>query len=232
MKTKAARKSYPPGTHDKRGNRIKPVPIDVTASSKFDPALLEKLTARFDKETELIRSTTLDNDEDQETSAARLVQVKALAKKFEATYKELRRPHNEALKRIAELVKPYERKVVLLVGAYSSLLQDYEIAKAERASAALAIAREAAAERDTETVTQALNVVKDNDASKLAGVSIKVKWVIKRVVADLLPEEYTLRVANMPKLEEIAANTPEHEEPPIIPGVVWERGASQRVMTG
>jgi len=205
----------------------------VKASSSFTPAVFEALVARFDAETKTIRDFKLDNDEDEAFSADRLIKVKAIAKRIEATRKDLTKPYRDATTKINALIKPYENKVAALLGAYAGLLGAYAIVKADRRLLAEQVAREAAADRDHDVAAEALNLAKDNEQSKLRGesggsVSIAVGWALGGIDERELPAEYWTRLPDRERLELIAKNAGELQ-PPEIPGVVWVRATSQVV---
>jgi hypothetical protein len=116
------------------------------------------------------------------------------------------------------IVVPLEGFIISVkkqIGAYR-----IELAQAE--AAARQAAQEAAASGDADALVQSLN-----DADTLAqrpadtGARVAVHWRIKRIIPDLLPDEWWC--PNELKISGVALN---HrggvDDPPVIPGVVFE----------
>jgi hypothetical protein len=115
-----------------------------------------------------------------------------------------------------ELQKSICSELKLLVG-------EYELAQDTARALATQEARAALASGDVQTVERALTVVNES-AAKAQGVSTKFSWKIKRIAPDLLPDAYWV-VSEALINDEAKRQGVLSDDPPVIPGVVFERTA-------
>lgn len=121
----------------------------------------------------------------------------------------------------------YEDKAKAKLGAF-------ELAQAETRKALTAQAADAARANDVGTMTTALQAANQIALSKPAGASFTFTWRVKRLQPELMlgwsegVEQYWS--PDMTKIQDEAERQGTHdEEPPVIPGVIFEREASVAV---
>lgn len=116
-------------------------------------------------------------------------------------------------------VKPHEDLIKALKGA----IKAYDLREDARKRLAAEEARAlfAAPTPDIPAMTQALTVANAPEA-QADGVSTTFVWKVKRIIPDLLPDAYWI-----PDEAGIAQVARDHkgDDPPVIPGVVFERDA-------
>jgi hypothetical protein len=107
---------------------------------------------------------------------------------------------------------------VLLKGGMAS----YRLAQAEREREAREAAAAAADAGDGAALTEALTVATEAAQAPAGRASVGFEWRVHRIVPDLLPREWWT-----PDEKRIAAFAKAHkgDDPPVIPGVVFERHA-------
>jgi len=121
----------------------------------------------------------------------------------------------------------YEEKAKLKLGAF-------ELAQAETRKVLTAQAADAARANDVGTMTTALQAANQIALSKPAGASFTFTWRVKRLEPQLMLG-YSVGVEqywspDMSKIEAEAERQGTHgEEPPVIPGVIFEREADVAV---
>lgn len=210
-------------------------PVEVVGRSKFDPAVLQRLTRGLEKEGRFAQRYVVQDDDDQADVAERTVEWKRLAKAVKAYYEGLARTHLDALSTLRELIKPYENLIALGLGAYTGALGTYEIEKAKRQRAALEAAKEAARARDSRALTRELNNVQDSKPQALrseggGSVSVAVVWQV-----DGQPDERELprkwMLADVKGLNHYAAQYHPTERPVPISGVTFKLAAKPTVRT-
>lgn len=121
----------------------------------------------------------------------------------------------------------YEEKAKLKLGAF-------ELAQDEKRRALTSVAAEAAVANMVGAMTTALQAANSIALSKPAGASFTFTWRVKRLEPQLMlgysqgVEQYWS--PDMSKIEAEAERQGTHgEEPPVIPGVIFEREASVAV---
>jgi hypothetical protein len=121
----------------------------------------------------------------------------------------------------------YEEKAKLKLGAF-------ELAQDEKRRALTSVAAEAAVANMVGAMTTALQAANSIALSKPAGASFTFTWRVKRLEPQLMLG-YSVGVEqywspDMSKIEAEAERQGTHsEEPPVIPGVIFEREASVAV---
>lgn len=225
---------YPERSEDvSKGAEIKRASqaVEIVSRSTFDPKVLAKLVHGMQAEAELIRETTLDDDDDEVFAGDRLRAFKALAKKIDEVQEQLSREHLDALQKIRNLIKPFKNVVALGLGAYAGLLEEYNVRKAEARRAELKAAQLAAKKRDTKELTRSLGAARESQTQALEGVSLKVVWLVVSADVDELPAKYVTKTPNLAKLQLYADQYRDDETPPPISGVKFKLGTKQRVRT-
>ncbi len=123
-----------------------------------------------------------------------------------------------------------------ICAALKGLIAGYELQQAEAKALATTQARAALQTGDVQTIEQALTIV--NEAAPVAaqGVSTTFKWAVAKLTTPLpcaccgslrgmVPQQYWNESANLDALNDMAGRWKENE-PPIVPGVLFERTAS------
>ncbi len=127
---------------------------------------------------------------------------------------------------IREVEARFKPAIVALEGfiiPVKKQLGTYRTAVAAAALEARQAAAEAAAAGDADALVESLNDA-DTLAQKPAdtGARVKFRWIVKRIIPELLPDEWWC--PDEAKIQEVAL-AHKGEEPPIVPGVVFERVA-------
>jgi hypothetical protein len=195
----------------------------MTATPNLDPAALQAGLARLQVETAEARELVI---EDPDTYAAVGAVLIERLKQYDES-KELRdrvtKPLHEGWKKTCALFKPNLDAWDELIRALKKALGDYDLREAERKRLAHEQARAvfAAPVPDIPAMTAALTVANAPEAQAV-GVSTTFVWRVKRIVPDLLPDEYWI-----PDEARLATVARVHtgDDPPVIPGVVFEREA-------
>jgi chromosome segregation ATPase len=161
---------------------------------------------------ELLRTIVRDKDKITEQIEWLCLPLKEAKRAIENKAKEIK----ALFKAEAEAKAGSEALVKRLLGAYHTAQQAEQRRQMQAAA-------QAAQERKPEALTTALVAAQGAAPPRLDGVSIRPKWVVKRIAEDLLPDEYW--TPDRAKIEAVAkAATP--EDPPIIPGVIFELDAT------
>lgn len=109
---------------------------------------------------------------------------------------------------------------------YRAKLEAYQVKKIQAERAAREAATKAAQADDGQALVAALTQSAALAAPIADGGRVSLRWTVKRVAADLLPAEYWC--PDMAKIEAVA-KAHKGEDPPVIPGVVFEQVASVAV---
>lgn len=196
------------------------------AIPNLDPKALQAGKLELEKDTREAAALVIT---DRDTYAAvgavlreRLRELDA-AEAFREKYT---KPAYKHWKDLCELLstEPHKR----LCAALKKAIGDYDLREATEKAEAAKQARELVAAQgptpDVAALTEALTVANAPQA-RAEGVSTQLVWKVKRVVEDLLPDAYWT-----PSLDAIQAEAERQgvkgDEPPVIPGVVFEREAS------
>lgn len=143
---------------------------------------------------------------------------------IDATKRTVTDPLRTAIKATDRLFAPVIAPRDAVVAMCKRLMADYAQAKALAERAARALALEAAKRSDDGAMAQALTVAAAVAAPVDAGAQTRWRWVVKRIVPELLPDEYW--TPDEKKIGAIAKAWPgKSEDPPVVPGVVFEREA-------
>lgn len=156
--------------------------------------------------------------------SSQLTNVRALQKAIDGERTNLTKPILAAKKAIDALfqpaLKPLERCEEVIRGKLAGAAQLRLAAE----KAAMQLAQSAAEAGDTEAVMAALAEVPDVVAT--TGSTSYFVWKVGTVVGDLVPDQY--KVVDMAALATIAKACKGSDEPPMIPGVHWEKIAMIR----
>jgi hypothetical protein len=195
-------------------------PINLT----FDPLAVDSANAAAIEELNSLQDARLTCDEDAAEAAALLRDV-VRDKDAIATMREgLLAPLKAATKAVNDLFKPALSAKIASEDKLKSLIGAYELAKLATQKALMAAASKAAAERKPEEMSAALVAAHDAAPQKLEGVSVRPKWVVKRIVAGLLLPEWL--IPDEKRIHEYARRFSADQDPNgTLPGVVFELDA-------
>lgn len=202
-------------------------PIEtLKAEYTVDIALITSLHKKAMNESQAIAGSSIDNDDEAEDANAHLREWLTQLDKVSAVKKETLAPLKETEKRINALFKPLLDAGANLTGRLRNMLTVYELEKRAVQRKVLETAAQAASSPEPEALLEALQEVQDAAPTALEGTSFTRVWVVKRIIRELLQPEWL-----MPDEKKIAAYGKAHkgDEPPVIPGIVWEESLSSRV---
>ncbi len=134
-------------------------------------------------------------------------------------------PWKKVAATIEEMFRPAIKAAEAIETDFRGKLEAYQAARLLAEREAREAATAAAMADDSEALVEALN-----ESTALAqrpdGGRVAVRWVVKRIIADMLPDEYWC-----PDAAKIDAVAKAHkgDEPPVIPGVVFEQSVSVAV---
>ena len=109
-----------------------------------------------------------------------------------------------------------ERHLKSKIGAFK-----VQLFEAQHAAQAAAVA--AAQKQDTSTVVEALNASTALATASETHSTARMRWTVKRINPDLLPDEYW--TPDTARIDAVAAAADGAGDAPVIPGVVFERMA-------
>ncbi len=147
------------------------------------------------------------------------------------------KPLYEGWKNTCELFKEGLDLQKEICASLKGLIAGYELEQARLKALATQEARAALVTGDVQTIERALTVVNEAAPDAAQGVSTTFKWQVKRLapvdlpcsccgsVRGMVPREYWTEQADFSKLNDFASRWKEND-PPIIPGVIFERAAS------
>jgi hypothetical protein len=131
-------------------------------------------------------------------------------------------PVYKKIKEVEARFRPALQELEAFQKGVKAALGDYRIELAQAEAHARALAQEAAVTGDADALVESLN-----DADALAqkpadtGARVAVRWRVKRINPDLLPHEWWC--PDEARIQEVALD---HrggvDDPPVIPGVVFE----------
>lgn len=196
----------------------------LKAEFKVDMLTITALHSQATKESALLVSASIDNDDDAADANASLKDWLSKLDKVSKMKKETLAPLKEAEKRINDLFKPLLDAGQTLTTGVRGMLERYELDKRAAQREAMAKAAEAAQSAEPEALLTALTEAEDAAPVKLEGTSFRRVWVIKRIIEGLLPDEYW--AVDTKKIEGIGKAFAKSDTPPVIPGVVWEESLS------
>lgn len=189
----------------------------LKADTTLDHARINALTAGLRAEAERVRTLSIDDDAEEQEAGARLADVKRLDKDLKALIAGFKRPFLDVTQKVDKITKTGRDDVAALIGALTAVLGDYNVRKLEARREALAEAQAAAQQRDSRAATQALNARQANEKQKLAGVSVRLRWIATVVDADAVPRAWCC--PDQSALSEHARQYAETDPPEPIPGV-------------
>ena len=154
---------------------------------------------------------------------------------LDATLSDVARLHDELVARRQKPVKqvkgliaefegwfrPYLKDVDAALDALKGVKSRYLTAKDAAARKAREDAQKAADAGDSAAVLESIQRAQEIEAVGSAGT--RYAWEVKRIAPDLLPDEYW--IPDQAHISAVAKAAGSSEEPPVIPGVVFERVA-------
>lgn len=148
------------------------------------------------------------------------------------------KPLHAGWKRACELFAEGLDLQTAICKALKTAIGNFELAQLNAREAATLEARAALVSGDVQKIEQALTVV-NAPTVKAQGVSTGFMWKVARLVEPypcqhcgsrrgMIPQSYWLESANEKALDELARHAPcgPGDEPPIVPGVIFERAAA------
>jgi len=194
------------------------VVLQVPATA-HEIAALQKI-AESDLQT--WREFTIDTAEEYEAVDAVLSDVVRRKDAATAMRTSATGPLYKATKTIESWFAPYLGALTGLEVLLKGGMGTYRLAQAEREREAREAAAVAADADDSEALTEALTVAAEAAQAPAGRASVGFEWRVARIVEDLLPREWWT-----PNTKRIDAHAKAHkgDDPPVIPGVVFERVA-------
>ena len=201
----------PPTTITVAGIGITLSKAELDAEHESDKATLAELVAHpniaDDQELAMLDATLTDVARLHDELVARrqkpVKQVKGLIAEFEGWF------------------RPYLKDVDAALDALKGVKSRYLTAKDAAARKAREDAQKAADAGDSAAVLESIQRAQEIEAVGSAGT--RYAWEVKRIAPDLLPDEYW--IPDQARISAVAKAAGSSEEPPVLPGVVFERVA-------
>ncbi len=133
---------------------------------------------------------------------------------------------NKVATTIEEMFRPAIRAAEAIEADFRAKLEAYQVAKVKAEREAREAAAKAANAGDDGAMLEALTTSAALAQRTPDGGRVALRWTVKRITADLLPAEWW--TPDVAKIEAVA-KAHKGEEPPVIPGVVFEQVASVAV---
>lgn len=191
------------------------VSVPCTAA---DAAVLQR-DAEHDRPD--ILALTCDCDDDYEFLDERLSDLANRLDAVETMRTSATKPLLDTKRTIDGWFAPAKEAIQECIAHVKRVMGAYLLAKQETAREASEIAAVAQAQGDAEMMTAAAEIVADASAAVEGRATQTYYWRVKRVVEDMVPDEYW--VIDYARLGEIAKAAGSAEQPPVVPGVIFER---------
>ena len=196
----------------------------IEVRAPYDAQALALLQAEAEADAIALTGVTCEDDATYTALDGVLTEVLRRADMVEATKKTITGPLRAALKATDDLFRPLVAPLDACTALLKRAMGDHVQAKALAERQARALALEAAKAGDDHTMALALTTAEDVGKRAEAGARARFAWVVKRLIPDLLPDEYW--APDMVKISALAKAWPgASEDPPVVPGVVFEREA-------
>ncbi len=207
-----------------------------TATLSVSPEALRQGALKLKSELSDARSLTVDSPGMFQAVGAVLIQQLKVLDEMQAQRDGVTNPLYAGWKKACELFKEGLQLQSEICATLKGKIAEYELALANAKALATAQARAALQTGDVPTIERALTVVNQAGSVAAKGVSTAIAWAVKRLVEPapcahcgstrgMVPRQYWTEGADLGALNEMAGRWRE-EEPPIVPGVVFERAAS------
>lgn len=203
-----------------KSKQISPAGSDLPiVKVSFNPEALTQLKERALAELEGVQGIEIPDDETAKLAAGALVSIAAVKKDAAAQSKAWLEPLKAETQRIRAPFKLIEDTCDAARVLVDRALGAYELAKAKAQRAAQLEATKAVVADNTPALTQALQTVSANAATKLQGVTVKAFWVATVRAPDLVPYEFL--TPDLTKIGRHASAFSPDQEPTPIPGVTF-----------
>lgn len=175
-------------------------------------------------EADLVRWHEFSIDTPEEYSAVDAVLSEVVRRKDAAL--EMRKSATGPLYKATKTIEGWFAPVVAALTALESRLKDgmgsYRLEQERKAREARELAAQAADTGDAGALVEALTVATEAAQPPAGRASVGFSWVVERVNADMLPDEWWC--PDTVKIEAVA-KAHKGDDAPVIPGVVFKRTA-------
>ncbi len=207
-----------------------------TQTLSIAPEALKQGAAAIREDLEYVKTLRVDSPALFQTVGALLIEQLKVLDAMQAQRDKVTIPLYQGWKNNCALFSEGLTLQTELCAALKSLVGAYELEQANAKALATQEARAALVTGDVQTIERALTTVNESAPVAAQGVSTTIAWAVKRVVEGepcsccgskrgMVPAQYWTEGANVSALNDLAARWKENE-PPIVPGVVFERAAS------
>ena len=207
---------------------VEPVPVETLAIAPvtFNAIALREAEAYGLDELSAAQEILIVSDEIAAVYGENLREAKAKLKEIEGQRLAVVTPLNQAHDAVQALFREPKARLGALIEFIEGRLKAWTLAKEKDRLLALAEAAKAATARDGDKLTTALQKSAASQPTKIAGVSIKPKWVARIINPGMITRDYC--VPDQKLLDAHAARFRPDEEPEPIPGVKFELDAAMR----
>jgi hypothetical protein len=208
------------------------------AALRVDPHALKAGALALRETLEEAQTLTVSSEQEKAIVGAILIDQLKTLDVMQEQRDGVTKPLHAGWQRACELFKEGLDLQKAICDALKKAIGNFELAQLAAKEQATQEARAALVSGDVQAIERSLSVV-NAPTQKAQGVSTGFMWKVARLVEPvpcqycgsrrgMIPQQYWLESANEKALDELARHAPcgPGDEPPIVPGVVFERAAS------
>lgn len=189
-------------------------------------AAVARLQREAEAEEPIYSALAVASDDDYAVADTILTDVVTRLDAIVAMKKSATAPLQQSLDVIRGWFRPTEQALIRVRDHVKGVMGGYRVAKLETERAARELAAVAAETgAPPEALVEALETANAAAEKPDARASCGFRWIVKRIVAEMLPDEWWIRVPDATRIAAVADDAPGDGDAPIVPGVVFERVA-------
>jgi len=198
-------------------------PVAIVVPPTLTAARVAEIRKEAESDAELFGSMVVD-DEDSYTIADSCLTIAVNRRDaLVAARKDFLAPVKAEVNRVEALVRTATKVDDVTVLHLKREIGAFRVAQAQAQEDARRLAQDAAREGDADTLHTALAIADSAAEAPTGRATCRFVWRVKRIAEDLLPSEYF--VPDRARIDAEAKAWGGGEDPPVIPGVVFERVA-------
>lgn len=179
-----------------------------------------------DADPECLATITVHDDHTYAVVTDLRTKVRAIKDELVTLRQGAAQPWKKVATTIEAMFRPGIQAAEQIEADFRLKLESYQVAKLTAEREAREAATAAAQADDSGALVAALQASTDLAARAPDGGRTSVRWTVKRIAQDLLPDEYW--TPDVAKIEAIA-KAHKGDDPPVVPGVIFEQAVSVAV---
>lgn len=203
---------------------VGPLGHEITLALPTSAADVATLQRQAEDDAPAVQAITIADADDYAFADAILTDVVQRKDAVVAMRKQATVPLYQVVRTIEGWFKPVVSALESSERTLKERMGAWRLQIAERERAAREAAAVAAESGDAGAMVTALNAATSAQMAPAAGrATTRFVWAVKRIAEDLLPDEWW--TPDVARIEALAKETPGDSDPPVVPGVVFERRA-------